>query len=376
LFEEPLDAKLNGRQVLPVTHIPAIRIPGKLLAMSSVENALPLQSKYNRLRSIMMEHSNLISGPKLVAAVGSLEGNTYDDRPLGVISYRPEAGGSAPFFATPGPLASYVLDSLRLIVTEMEDVFGVHDISQGRLPRRATSGVALSILEEKDNTVINPMKDALIKGLQRNFAIVLGIAKNKFSEERVMKILGRDGQLDVLKWSGSDLGSVDDVRVLKDSELPSSRAAKFELGINLANAGILDRRGALALMNLDSISDLSRLTPEQADETMAMFENFQMTKRIQVYPSEFENFEAHIQEHRKFLAEHPDFPDDVKSMLQLHLKDTEEMKALKNAVLTKGKTDANLLSGMGQRQFAPQSAPPGAPATGEESIGIGEGLEL
>src|SRR3990172_5519221 len=130
LFEEPLDAKLNGRQVLPVTHIPAIRIPGKLLAMSSVENALPLQSKYNRLRSIMMEHSNLISGPKLVAAVGSLEGNTYDDRPLGVISYRPEAGGSAPFFATPGPLASYILDSLRLVVTEIEDVFGVHDISQ------------------------------------------------------------------------------------------------------------------------------------------------------------------------------------------------------------------------------------------------------
>jgi hypothetical protein len=259
------------------------------------------------------------------------------------------------------------MDSLRLSVTEMEDIFGVHDISQGRLPRRATSGVALSILEEKDQTIINPLKDSYTAAMQRHFSIALGIAKEEFPEERVMKILGKEGQYEVSNWKSSDIESIEDVKILKDSTLPSSRSAKFELGINLMTAGIVDRDGALKIMGLDSISDLNKASPEASDQMMAHWENAQMAKGSETFPSDIENTQVHLKIHKAYIQAHPELPDEVKAIMSQHVQLTEAISSLqKMPNLTSPQTPANLGAGGGLP--APQGSPP------EEDMG--EGLEL
>ena len=370
LFEGELGTRLYGKPEIPIFHVPAICVPGRLMGMSSVENCLPLQWKYNRARSQMIEHSNLLSGPKLLAPIGSLEENTYDDKPLGVVEYNPNAGG-VPFFATPTPMASYVMDNLKLLITEMEDVFGIHDISQGRLPRRATSGVALSILEEKDTTVVAPMKEYYRNAMEKAFSMAIAIAGERFTETRVLKILGSNREMEYLEYRKTDLGSIEDIRIVQDNTLPNSKPAKLELGLNLWKAGLLEKSAVLKLMNLDSFNDIETTLPEDMDRRFAQTENMNMLKGLDVFPGEFEDFDLHIAEHIRLLKDKQNLPDELKGKIMQHIINTQKLKSLKNQNLTMQNNPVTM------NTMEQQSIPQGAvPPISEEQIPISEGMEM
>lgn len=361
------DYKLYGKYEIPIFHVPAIPVPGRLLAISSFENGMPVQWMYNRLRSIMIEHANLVSGPRLIAPLDSVPDGSYTDRPLSMIEYDP-AAGERPTFETPGNLPSYIMDGIKLLMSELEDIFGIHDISQGRLPRRATSGVALSILEEKDTTVVIPMKQFYRRGMEKAFSVAMGIASNKFDDTRISKIVGENNKVYLQEWRKTDMGSVDDVRLVEDSQMPTSKAAKMEAGINLAKAGIIGPNKALTMMGMDSIIDIQDETTTAIDQRNADGENFQMMKRIEVFPSELEPFQIHIANHTAKLEANPNWPDDVKATFKRHIDMTGQLSSLKGKALTGQQQPVSIEQGALE---APPTGPDGQPA-----LGVGEGVEI
>ena len=256
LFQGELTTKRNGEYTIPAVHFGAIMVPKRLLFMSPVENLLPLQWQYNRARSQIIEDINTLGRPKLFAPIDSIVDGAFTDEPGEVVEWDP-AAGPAPFYGNPSGPPAVALDNVNRLDQEMQDVGGVHDISQGKLPRRATSGFALNILEEKDTTIIGPMKDAIRSGLQKVFGMALSIARDRFGEKRTLKIVDKEKLPDIIDFTGADLSSSDDVRLLMDDQFPQSRAAKLEFAQALVKEGIISPMTARKIIDIDDFANLS-----------------------------------------------------------------------------------------------------------------------
>ncbi len=321
LYQGRLPNKRNGKPTMPVTHFGGIEIPGRLLDMSPLENLLQLQWTYNRGRSQVIENINLLGKAKVLAPMGSIPDGAYTDEPGEIVEYDPNAG-PPPEPITPPALPAYHLENLTRLQQEMEDVGGVHEISLGRLPRRATSGVALSILEEKDTTIITPMRDSLADGIAKTLSLALGIAAEKFVETRISKIVGKDKDHKIFRWKGTDLNSQDDVRVKIDQPFPSSRAAKLEFAINLVRSGILDPEDALSILQLDDLSKVKDLALKKDESKYAEMENFDLLKGGQVNAGQYEDHQLHIKVHKR-LAKNTRIDPSVRQVVEQHIKEHE-----------------------------------------------------
>lgn len=265
-----LTTKLRGKYAIPCVHFTALKVPNRLLAMSPIENLLPLQWKYNRGRSQIIEDINMMGRPKLVCPEDSIRSGAYTDQPGEMIEVDPGAPWQ-PFLLQPGSLISQAqLTNLDKLDQEMQDIGGIHDISLGRLPRRATSGIALTTLEEKDNTIIGPIKDSIKIGLERLFTFALGIVEDKFTETRKLKILGKQNEpAEYINYTGSDIAGNDDVRVFMDNPFPQSRAARLEFAISLVKEGIVSSQSARRILALDDFSNLDDIMQDSESQRIA-----------------------------------------------------------------------------------------------------------
>lgn len=326
LHDGELLTKRFGKVTLPVTHFGAIEIPGRLMHMSPMDNLLQLQWHYNRGRSQIIENINLMGLPKVFAPMDSIPEGSYTDEPGEIVEFNPVAG-EPPFVVPPSPLPNYILDNLNRIVAEMEDVGGIHEISLGRLPRRATSGVALSILEEKDNTIVLPMKDSLARGIARTLSLALNIASMKFTEERLSKIVGKKDEIDIIRWTGADLQSQDDVHVNIDQPFPSSRAAKLEFAMSLVKAEILRPDQAMDILELTDLSQVKDLITNEDEVKYAQMENLTMLKGERVSAGRYEDHVAHIKEHKDMINDSR-IDEDIRIILEEHIAEHEALQGI------------------------------------------------
>lgn len=267
LFEGPLKTKYKGKWTIPVITYGAIKIAGRLMYMAPLEPLLPLQWEYNKCRSSMIEDDNRVGRPKLLSPVDSIIGSAYTDQPGEHLEYDPAAGPAPFYLQAPQPSMSK-LKNLERLDSEMLEIGGVHDISMGRLPRRATSGFALSILDEKDNTVMAPMIESKQRGHRKVFSMALGIAEDEFLETRKMKIVGEKHKFEELEFRGADIKGQNDVRILPDDPFPTSRAAKLEFAISLANAKILSPRAIRRMLNMTEFVEMDDMLMDEEDQRL------------------------------------------------------------------------------------------------------------
>jgi hypothetical protein len=331
LINSTLKTKLNGKYEWPLVTFTGNKVVGRLMPMDFIQGALPLQWKYNRSRSMMIENLNTLSRPKIFAAEGEIPSGKFTDEPGEIVEYVPGLSASGPIPVKMPEIPSYFLDNLKYLTAEIDDVMNVHDISRGVLPRRATSGFALSILEEKDSSVLGPVIKSFRTGMEKAFAFALGLARDNYTESRTMKIFGKAGELEGLRnWTGADLKSVDDVRIVQDTDLPSSRTGKLEFATGLAEKGLISPKSALKLMNLSHLSQLEDEQPFGDDVRYAEMENFNMLKGIQQLPSEFEEFPAHLSVHLKMMKSKV-LPPDIIKIIDIHINQTKQLMQMSQA---------------------------------------------
>jgi hypothetical protein len=251
--------------------------------------------------------------------------------------------GHAPSMSVPPPLPNYVIKTLELARTDIQDVTQIHDAAQGKQPGSVRAGRAIVALQEQDASVLAPTIMSIEKALQKFGSMTMELLSRKIKEERLVKIVGKNDLYEVQEFLGTDLIGKNgdkpgvnyfDVRVKIGSQLPLTPDARRQFITELAQAGILDvvadKRRILELLELGSeepLYDVARLDfANQRQENRIMMKGIAM--EVQDYDDDAVHLEAMIN-----FQKTPDYADKrdekVDLIFQDHRANHEQNQALK-----------------------------------------------
>jgi hypothetical protein len=306
---------------IPYVHLKEIMVPGRFWGTCALEQCLGLQAEYNRTRSQVTENKNMMARPKWLVPKGSgVIETALTSEPGEVIFYN--AATPKPEAWTPPPLPEYVIRHMEYCLKDLEDVSAIHEVTQARAPSGVRSGVAIAQLQEQDDQMLAPTFLTFEKGLGKIGAIALKVLANNVNEQRLIKLVGKDRQIETMVFSGRDLlgkkmgepgVNYFDVECQMGSQLPQSRSAREAFVMGLVQNGILDRLQdrKLIFKILELGSEEPVLTDEQLDRQAARRENLQLAQGIQVEPMPWDNDSVHIEEHTRFEKQ----PEFLKNMM-------------------------------------------------------------
>lgn len=253
---------------IKLEHIPT----GAFYGASVVTDLIPLQREYNRTHGQIIEAKNRMAKPQLTAVQGSVNPAQITTEPGQVIFYKP--GFSPPSPLPLMPLPNYVLEELDRIQSDMNDISAQHEVSKGNTPPGVTAATAISYLQEQDDTQLAHTIESLEYGIQKLAKMVLTYIQQYWDTARQVKTVGTDGSFDVIMFKGSDLEGNTDIRIEKDSALPTSRAAKQAFIMDLMKMGFIDPNKGLEVMEIGGINKVYEAI--HVDVRQAQRENLRM----------------------------------------------------------------------------------------------------
>lgn len=249
-------------------HIPS----GTFYGTSVIEDLVPLQREYNRTRSQIIEAKNRMAKPQLLYPIGSIDPTKITNEPGLAIPYRPGLPPPTPLQLV--PLPNYVLQELDRTVQDMEDISGQHEVSRGGVPPGVTAATAISYLQEKDDSLLSHTYLNVEKGMEEIAKQTLALVQQFWDTPRLIKATGETGMFDALMLKSSDLKNNTDIRMEGGSSLPTSKAAKQALIMDMMKMGFIDPNQGLRILEIGGVQKLYENI--KRDETQAQRENIRM----------------------------------------------------------------------------------------------------
>ena len=247
-------------------------LTGKFYTASVIEDLIPLQRELNRTRGQLIEAKNKMAKPQLVAERGSVDAKRITSEPGLLVEY-------APGFTPPQPLPlqglpSYVTEEINRIYTDISDLSGQHEVSNGSTPPGVTAATAISFLQEQDESLTAPSYTSIEEGIEKVASQSLVLVKMFWDEAHTIKVVGADDTFDVMTFKGADLRNNTDLRVEAGSALPTSRAAKQAFIMDLMKMGFIPPDEGLEIMEIGGINRIYERI--QVDKRQAQRENLKM----------------------------------------------------------------------------------------------------
>ena len=324
----------NGKEYfLNLDAAQMIRLPGMLIGTNSVEQATPAQCYLNQGKSTILENIKRLSRPKIFAPIDKIPAGALVDDPAQVIMEYDASIEGEIIPHKPPEMAQYHLDFIRSLPAEIQDMFGIHDATTGVLPRRATSGKAISFLIEQDDERHFSPKQDIDRAISGAFRKLLNVCANSYSEERVADLIGDDNRIITQKINGSGLRVVD-VTITRDVSLPKEASARMELALEILGKNPTSEQIDIvfSIMKADSIESLQALLKgsSTAQEIYAQMENYDMAKGILRPVSPGENHQMHKKTHNMLLAS--PMPEILKEAVLKHNADHDAQAGLEAAL--------------------------------------------
>jgi hypothetical protein len=328
-----LDYFYCGKRALPCGKTDDIEAPGRCQGDSGINHIAPVQIQINKMSSMIIENGNQMARPKVLAPVGCLDDDVFTDQPSEIVEYVPGPNGQKPEPYTPPEMPQYFLNKVAELRSIAQDIYGVHDVSLGRLPRRATSGRAIDSLQSADDSPLGLSMRSCGSALSRVLSISLDQMQRKYTENRIVRMIGKNHEVDVIQFKGADLKGCDFVRVVFGPHM--TRGQKIDLALRLAempvapggkprisNAQLLE---VLELGSLDSIFDEDSFQTNYIEH-----ENMDLMKGVVVPVGPLDDDEMHIKKHLDFAQgpaarATPDVLENIKGHIDLH-KQQQMMK--------------------------------------------------
>lgn len=282
---------------------------GTFFGVSVVERIIPLQRAYNAVKNRKHEFLNRVSVGVMTVEDGSVDTDALAEEglpPGKVIVYRQGSEPPRMLNAQSVPV-DFTYEEERLS-SEFITISGVSEISRNSsLPTTATSGVALQLLVEQDETRLSVTAENVRRAVREVGKQIIRLFRQFATDTRLMRIAGDNKKSEVFYFNASDLTS-DDVVFDTENELSSTPAQKKSSIYDLLSTGLLtDGDGQmnsrtkakileiLGYGNFDCVQDLTNLHISKASG-----ENLEFIKG-KVEPEEFDDHALHVTEHTRFL---------------------------------------------------------------------------
>lgn len=274
------DQVVDGTEGWPYIHkeYPFIKLDhistGKFYTDSIITDLIGPQREFNRTRGQIIEAKNRMAKPQLVAQQGSINPAQMTTEPGQVVFYK--AGMQPPQPLPLQPLPGYVTDELNRIQMDFDDISGQHEVSKGRVPPGVTAATAISYLQEQDDSKLAGTIDSIEEGMEKLGHQVLSFAVQYWDTPRMIKVTGTDGSFDAMMLKSSDLRGNTDINIEAGSALPTSKAAKQALIMDLMKMGFIDPSDGLEVMEMGGIAKLYESV--KLDVRQAQRENLRMQR--------------------------------------------------------------------------------------------------
>lgn len=241
---------------------------------SIVEDLIDLQRDYNKLRSQVAESRKKMAKPQLLAQKGSISAAKITNEIGVVVEYKP---GTQP--PQPMPLQNvpqYVLQEVEFILRDMEDISGQHEVSKGQTPQGVTAATAIAYLQESDDSFMLPSFKAVEFGFATVARQTLLLFTQYVTEERRVKIIGKDDAYSTELLSGADIKRATDIRIEPGSSLPQSKAARQAFIMDLMTNGFVDPNEGLEMLQIGGTQKL--IDSIKNDKRQAQRENIKFKR--------------------------------------------------------------------------------------------------
>lgn len=283
-------------------------VPGIYWGMATLEAAIWLQKLWNRTLSDIAEFNRSMARGKWLVPRAAQMSADPDDSHGQILNYNPVLGHKPEMMTLKGLPPTY-MQLLDVIAQSLMEVFHQHEVTMGTNRSDIRSGDMVGMLMESDDWGNIPTHAVFEESLERALTRVLRRIQKGYTEERILKIRGRDGRFEIIAFKGADLRNNTDVSVRKESTLPQSRIGRqkavlerFQVGLygNPADPKVRERVNIM----LDEVPETLEDMYEEAylDRQIAMTENETMFSHpgISYMINQYDDHAIHLEQHRLF----------------------------------------------------------------------------
>ena len=345
--ELPFINKEDGERGFPFIKQVSVEEPNCFWGSSVIERLIPIQRAYNAVKNRKHEFLNRMSMGILTVEDGSIDTDTLEEEgmsPGKVLVYR--QGANKPEIMNYGSIPTDFEKEEEKLVAEFTQISGVTEtMLTSNINTANLSGVALELLIEQENNRLSCSVDQIKYAVQAIGKHILKLYKQFAGTNRICKIIGQDGSVEMFYFKNSDIGT-DDVVLETANEIGDTLAQKRSMIFKLLEAGLLaDESGKISnrvrSKTLEMLgygiwetqNDIGELHMRKADK-----ENLQMLDGNLQKVLGIDDHKLHIDEHIAFMLG-VEFEKQAKAnpnLTNLFLQHINEHKRLLNITNEKG----------------------------------------
>lgn len=326
--ELPYVNGIDGKREFPFVRQICNEEVGSFWGVSMISRLIPIQRAYNAVKNRKHEYINRLTLGVLAVEDGSVDIDNLEEEGLApgkILVYR--QGSTAPQFLGGEQVPSDFEKEEEKLLSEFSTLSGTSEIGSMENVAASLSGVALELLIDENETRLKFTTDSIKAAIKTIAKQILRLYKQFATFPRLIKIVGENGDLDVIYFKGNDISS-DDVQFDTDNESNDTLSQRRNMIFTLLDKGLLaDENGnitksmkAKIMENLgfgvwDTSVDLSDLHIKNADT-----ENSKMNEAIEVDVKEIDDHSLHINQHISYMLKVVYAGDVNKKVEEIFLK--------------------------------------------------------
>jgi hypothetical protein len=318
-------------------------VPGRFWSDPGVDDLISPQNIINEIDQAFAINRKGMGRPKVLTPgdVGlkkiGLGGHGFI-----ALSYNPIMG-QKPEFREGTPLPPQVLEERKFQKEQMQDASGdPKNVLRGQQPSANASGVLTEGLRETAERGRYPDIERFNRSLSRVYKKRLLVAQEVFTEERLIKTLGRGNKVKITKFKASDLRGNTDVRLELDSGLIQTKSGQSQMFLQMIQNGFFEdgkispnvRQEILQRLGVSTFTDEVNNDVERAEmENVSVASGEMKVMLAEPNPEtgedevinldplfKYDNHIAHFEAHRKYIIspEFAELPEQYQKVLIAH----------------------------------------------------------
>lgn len=272
---------------------------------SVVERIIPVQRAYNTVKNRKHEYMNRIAVGVIAVEDGSVDVDGLEEEglpPGKVLVYR--QGSTPPLMISPTQVPTEFSREEEKLLNEFVMISGVSEVTTySQVPSNVSSGTAISLLLEQDDTRISLTADSLRDCVKRLSKHILRLYRQFAKVPRIKRIVGENGEVEVASFSSGNIDS-EDIVFDTISDIEDTLSARRAMVYDLLKLGLFsDENGKLPEHTKSKIFELLGFgnwedgrNADDLHRKKALKENIDL-ERTDVTPDVYDDHQIHIAEH-------------------------------------------------------------------------------